>query len=320
MGHLNSMFILCADIGGTNSRFAVFKQAGSDLDLVDKVWIESTKVLSFKELLLNLSGTSLKDFFSKIDVVVIAGAGPVEDNSICSPPNLTWKIFRTDLDRYFKTAKQYIINDFLAQAYSSISKCGDEARLVKSGVKKDGAIAVVGAGTGLGKGYLVKTSSGYLGFPSEGGHAPFSSNSSSELDIVEFVKSKSGHKAVSWEEMCAGRSFSYFYEYFYKEVKSPSEVSALMCNGQADEVADIYSKIVGRMCRAFALEILSTGGIYIAGGVLAKNPYLLENANFQSEFLNSDTQRELLREIPIYLIDNEDSGLWGAAQFGLSHR
>ena len=128
-----------------------------------------------------------------------------------------------------------------------------------------------------------------------------------------------GREQISWEDVSAGKSFSYLHEFFYQKELSPAEVSTLMKSGQADLVSDMYASIMGRICRAFSLEILATGGIYIAGGVLAKNKSILENPKFESEFLNSYTQHELLKDMPIYLIDNEDSGLWGGAQYSLSH-
>lgn len=313
------MLILSADIGGTNSRFAVFSANSGDLSLLDSTWFKSKDVTSFQDLLTKLSNSPLSTYLNKIESIVIAGAGPVEKGEVCSPPNLPWKIFKSDLNLLFPKASKYLINDFLSQAYSSISKCGREAVTIKQGLKKEGAIGVIGPGTGLGKAYLNSLNGRYVGFPSEGGHAPFSPTNQDEFDFLLFVRTKLGREQISWEDVSAGKSFSYMYEYLYKKELRPAEVSDLIKSGEADLVLKMYARIVGRICMAFALEILATGGIYIAGGVLAKNRNVLEDSAFVEEFLNSDKQKELLKDIPIYLIHNEDSGLWGGAQYSLSH-
>lgn len=319
MGLIDTMLILSSDIGGTNSRFAVFEVHNFDLKLIESVWLKSSEVGSFKDLLTSLTMTSLSPYLSRIESCVIAAAGPVEKGEVCSPPNIPWKIFKSDLNLFFPNSENFIINDFLAQAYSSISKCGLEATVVKSGIKLDGSIAVIGAGTGLGKAYLNFVNAQYVGFPSEGGHAPFSPNSDVEYEYLKFLKAKLNREDISWEEVSAGRSFSYMYEFFYKKVGSPSEVSSLIKSKEVPLVVEMYAGTMGRICMAFALEVLATAGIYIAGGVLAKNKDILEHPRFQAEFLNSSTQKGLLTQIPIYLIDNEDSGLWGGAQFVLGH-
>jgi len=56
--------------------------------------------------------------------------------------------------------------------------------------------------------------------------------------------------------------------------------------------------------------------LYIAGGLAAQNPEMLAHANFRGEFLNSPTMAHILAKIPVLLIDNQDSGLWGAAFLG----
>ena len=51
----------------------------------------------------------------------------------------------------------------------------------------------------------------------------------------------------------------------------------------------------------------------------AKSPELLTHAAFAREFRTSKTMGKLLETIPVFLIQDEASGLWGAAFFGLQH-
>jgi glucokinase len=56
-------------------------------------------------------------------------------------------------------------------------------------------------------------------------------------------------------------------------------------------------------------------GLYVAGGVAARTPVLLTHPAFEKEFRNSDTLSGLLANIPVSLIRDENSGLWGGAVF-----
>jgi glucokinase len=71
------------------------------------------------------------------------------------------------------------------------------------------------------------------------------------------------------------------------------------------------------VCRNYALETLSLGGLYIAGGVAARTPELITHEIFATEFRSSPTMSKILEKIPVFLITNEESGLWGAALLGL---
>jgi glucokinase len=94
----------------------------------------------------------------------------------------------------------------------------------------------------------------------------------------------------------------------------PREVTARL-TPQSETLA-WAAKFYGRVCRDYALEVLALGGLYIAGGVAARNPEILTHENFRNEFMGSSTMGHLLANIPVFLIDNQDSGLWGAAFLG----
>ena len=52
----------------------------------------------------------------------------------------------------------------------------------------NGPKAMIGAGTGMGHGYLVKTGKYYEVFPSEGGHADFAPQSDLEWEYFKYVQ------------------------------------------------------------------------------------------------------------------------------------
>ena len=66
-----------------------------------------------------------------------------------------------------------------------------------------------------------------------------------------------------------------------------------------------------------ALKSLARGGVYLAGGIAAKNLALFQNGIFLDSFVNKGRFAGLLRSIPVYVIACEEIGLFGAAQLGV---
>lgn len=309
--------ILAADIGGTNSRFAHFQtDQNGTLTLVSTKWLPTSEADSFSHLLaqLCLNGCTLPP--NEADIAVIAVAGPVERGMYCAPPYITWDIdlARKENENVFQQA--FLINDFVAQAYACRSPVGKSARLILPGeIVADGAIGVLGAGTALGKATLVPASgNGFLALPSEGGHAYFPFISPREFVFQEFYQEKSGQKHITGNLVVSGRGLRYLHWFLSGEDLEPLEVTARL-TPQSETLA-WAAKFYGRVCRDYALEVLALGGLYIAGGVAARNPEILTHENFRNEFMGSSTMGHLLANIPVFLIDNQDSGLWGAAFFG----
>jgi glucokinase len=79
------------------------------------------------------------------------------------------------------------------------------------------------------------------------------------------------------------------------------------------ETLEWFARFYGRACRNFALETLSRGGLYIAGGVAAKNPEIVRHDSFKNEFMDSAAMNHVLAKLPVFLLNDQNSGLWGAA-------
>ncbi|MBM9518479.1 glucokinase [Desulforhopalus vacuolatus] len=309
--------ILAADIGGTNSRFAHFEiNQHNTLTLVNTEWLPTAGAESFSQLLDQLQNSNFTLKPDQADIAVIGAAGPVEHERYCAPPYIPWAI---DLDADLGTnafRQSILINDFVAQAYACRSPVGKAARRILDGrIDARQTVGVLGAGTALGKAFLIPiTRVDFLAVPSEGGHATFPFISQREFSFQEFYREKSGLQHITGNLVVSGRGLRYIHWFLTGEELEPKEVSAGFT--AESETLAWAAKFYGRICRNFALEAMTRGGVYIAGGVAAKNPELLTHENFRAEFLDSPTMGRLLAEIPVFLLENQDSGLWGAAFHG----
>ena len=306
--------ILSADIGGTNSRFAHFTiNTDGKLSLVESVWLKTTEAGSFPELIDNLKKSVFGLKPDGADIVVMAVAGPVEDKVKSNPPLIAWDIDLSDAEEEFGFKRCILINDFIAQAFACRSPIAEAAEKILPGSPApDAATAVIGAGTGLGKAVIMgNREGGYIAFPSEGGHTNFPFVSEREIAYQRFLLKERNDQYITGNTVVSGQGLSYLHQFLTGRKLEPSEVVQEF--PQYPETLEWASRFYARVCRNYVLETLAMGGLYIAGGVAAKSPELLTHPAFEQEFRSSDTLSALLAKIPVSLIRDENSGLWGGA-------
>jgi glucokinase len=311
--------ILAADIGGTNARFAAFAADGEGvLSLLGTCWLSTAQSASFPELAARLDREGGLPFSgSAADVVAVAIAGAVEEGGRSAPPNIAWNL---DLGRdapVLGWKRWALLNDFAAQAYACRTAVMDRAEVILPGrPNPDGVVAVVGAGTGLGKAALLPDGrGGWVPLSTEAGHGLFPFANEDELEFWRFVRRATGRSQVIGDMVCSGSGLTLLHRFLAGEDRSPEEVAA--CFEPDCATLEWFARFLGRACREFALQTVSLGGLVVAGGVAARNPAVVRHPAFAAEFRDSETHAALLARIPVRLSADQDAGLWGAAQAGV---
>ncbi len=310
--------ILAADIGGTSSRFASFSaDAAGLLRHESSQWIKTGDVDSFDDLMARLRESPFPLDPGEADGAVIAVAGPVEGGTRSAPPNISWKIDLAQSAARAGLGKAALINDFIAQAFATLSPIASAAEEILPGrAAEGGVVGVIGAGTGLGHAALVPAGGGdYVAVPSEKGHAAFSLSSPREQEFQEFLLRQTGEPYPTGDTVVSGRGLRLIHHFLTGEDLSPEEVTPLLT--PSSETLLWAARFYGRACRDYVLTVLARGGLYIAGGLAVRTPELVKSEAFAAEFRSSSKMADLLAEIPVHLISDEESGLWGAAQYAL---
>jgi glucokinase len=227
----------------------------------------------------------------------------------------------------------FLANDFEVIGYG-LSRI-DQKNLVtiKSGQEQlHGHKAIIGAGTGFGKCIMVWNTplNRYVPVTSEGGHADFPPLNQRELDFVKYIqKYEDWSCTISWEDVLSGNGIQRIYHFLRnsnhadtinKQVSvhgpAPDEIfKARLLDHYCWETFEWYTAFYARCAKDFALDSLALGGIYIGGGIAAKNLPLFELPAFKNEFLNCGKQQELLKQIPIHVITDYNVSLYGAAEY-----
>ena len=206
---LNSDFdfeqvILAGDIGGTNTNLALVGRKKDKFTIIMKSTSKSPEVVSLINPIREViaEGKS-KNPGLKIDRCCISAAGPVENN-FCQLTNCSWAINGEEIGKAVN-AETIIINDFMAIGYGIPTLDVDDTSQITrlpctdgTFPKPEGDIKIaVGAGTGLGVGYLIARDGKYRAYPSEGGHSNFAEFDDETRELKQYVIKKKNLTATS---------------------------------------------------------------------------------------------------------------------------
>ena len=348
--------VLIGDIGGTNIRLKLIKLT-SDINIapiIIKAEYKSTFLFESLEYL-------LKDFISKLaetnkpQFAVLGIPGPVEDNQLITLPNIPhWKLENGDVLGEKLGIKKFIfLNDFVCNGYAiqtNLKENVDYLKLNNVNGIKDGPKLMIGPGTGLGMGFLLKNKNDkyYIIGSSEGGGQDFAAKSEFLMKLKNFIRDEVGLGNVSIGKMCSGRSLIPIYKFLYKfgdennqkftrDEELGRKIDYFKSYKQVNRVGEInmeitknglnggcelcrhtlllFTEIFAEIAGDLALFTVPTSGVYLMGGITRIiTPLILNNTIFLEHFKNKDLFWFLLQKLPIYLVQNKDIGLVGATE------
>lgn len=319
-------YILAADIGGTNARFALFNLHNKELKLLRESTYKTKDYPSLNSLLSKFGGED----FNKIKSLCIGVAGPVNKGKV-KGTNFAWIIDENDIIEKTNIGSVSVINDLEATAYGIGLVATEDFISIKKGTSSPGNLAIISPGTGLGEAGLYWNGSFYQPFASEGGHCDFSPRNEMDLKLWRFLHEKYGH--VSWERLISGSGIVNIYQFlkssyrieepkWFQERLLNEDPAVLISNCAKEktyaiciETIDLFVRFLAIEAAQLALKFKATGGIFIGGGILPKILEIVDKQKFQQEFVNSNRMNSLLELIEVKIIFNEQTAIYGAAYY-----
>ena len=319
-------FVLGGDVGGTHTNIAIAGTKDGETTLLYSAHFESQKLASLVPAIRQALEYGRERYGIEVDRGIVGVAGAVTDCRRAKLTNLSWEVDAEKIKRETGLGEFRIMNDFQIVGYGIESLVDGDFYQAKGGESRQHETrAVIGAGTGLGKSILVFDGKRHVPIPSEGGHADFPAIDQFDLLLADYIRGGRVTSA-SYEDLLSGRGIERIYE-FLREKRGKTEKTEVV-EGAEERAALIskyrgtdplcretfrqYAKYYGRCAKNFVLETLATGGLYIAGGIAAKNREIFVSPEFLGEFLNTEKQRGLLEKTPVYVIVNYDVSLYGA--------
>ena len=328
------MTLLAGDIGGTKTELALFSPQAGPRKPLARAEFPSGNYPSLEAIVRQFLDQT-KSPAGQLDRACFAVAGPVIAGH-AKITNLTWTVDLSNLQRELNLEDVILMNDLQAIALAVPILTKEELSSLNEGEPiQGGAIAVIAPGTGMGMAFLTWDGTRYQAHPSEGGHADFAPSSAVQTGLLQYLQQRFPH--VSVERVCSGRGLPNIYDYLRDtgyEPESP-EVAAVLASAQdrapiivehaldttnpcalCAATLELFIDIFGAAAGNLALNILSTGGFYLAGGIPPRILPVLQNGRFMQAFVYKGRLSDLLAHMPVRVILSR-AALLGAANHGL---
>ena len=317
--------ILAGDIGGTNARLAFFEMTNGNFRVVSSSVFPSREYATLDEIVVKfVESSSIRP-----DAACFGIAGPVQQGHV-KASNLPWLIDGQRLANEIKLKHAVLINDLEANAWGIAGlEPKDFVALNPVEGTPVGNQAVIAAGTGLGEAGMYWDGQRHHIFACEGGHTDFAPRNELEIELLGYLASRFEH--VSYERIVSGPGLVNVFE-FLRDTKrgtvpawlteemqhgAPAAISraalagtCLLCVQALDLFVSIYAAEAGNL----ALKLMSTGGVYLGGGISPKILPKLQKSSFMLDFAGKGRMQRLLESIPVKVIVNDQTALMGAAR------
>jgi glucokinase len=320
----NNLTHISVDVGGTNTRIQT-ETGGHKSDIFKRVIKTKTDLYAF-------IGKIVKG--RVFDKCVIGFAGVVEQFDKVEVTN--WE---TDRIIYLNeliscglpSGNTLMVNDMELAGYGLIEHYENKSCLevlydpeVKDSSENTRCI-LMAPGTGFGTSGVIigKNHNFYDTIPSEFQHILVSPINEKHAQIIDFISAKINTKA-NYEDIVSGQGLENVYEalcnavYDTKHQPLSAGEIAEKALGSSDKICiealDIFYLYTAKLAKAAALFFRPFGGIFLCGSNNIRNFDFIKQNGFVNEFLNNRVRDQILKMIPIYLIDDEDinisGGLW----------
>lgn len=306
---------LVADVGGTNTRIALFDEDKGEfratsgyrnadhgnLDQVISCWLDTL------------------DEPTPQRACIAAAAPPAGDQ--VKMTNIGWSFSRSGLARQFGIKNFSWLNDFEANAYSLPHLAPENLEQINTGSRHEQAtLATVGPGTGLGGATLRWLNGMPIACDGEPGHAGLSPTTELELEVFRILLPEFGN--IYAELLVSGAGLVRLYRAIARvngqaaQDLSPADVSSRGMDASDQlcvEALETFCAFLGSVCGDFVLQNGAYGGVYIAGGIIPRMIPFLRNSAFMTRFCAKGAMHEHLAAVPVQVITSAQPGLIGAA-------
>ncbi|MEE8349775.1 MAG: glucokinase [Acidobacteriota bacterium] len=322
--------ILAGDMGGTKSHLALFMIEDGNLQLLIQKTYQSRDFSGAEEVVRTFL-SSQRDSLAKdpLETACLGVACPIVGER-CKTPNLPWVIDAAVIRKTVGLRKVLLINDLEANGLGIPILSEDEFVILQEGNPQvEGNAALISAGTGLGQAFLFRQGKVLHSVASEGGHADFAPRNELEMELLRYLLVKTPH--VSYERVLSGAGLFNIY-CFLRDTdrgEEPSWLKERLEQGdpgaeisraalaEEDELCvrslDLFVSIYGAEAGNLALKTKAVGGVYVGGGIAPKIINKLKDGTFIQAFRDKGRLAQLMESLPVKVILNPDTALYGAA-------
>ncbi len=329
---MSETLVLAGDIGGTKSNLAFFRGAPNAPEPVAERSYQNREFAGLAEVVgrfIAESGLSAASACFGVAGAVVAGASHL--------PNLGWQLSETGLVRDLGLKSVSLINDLEANALGIATLAPEQFFTLNPGQPRPaGNQALIAAGTGLGMAMLIRGGGHDRVLASEGGHMDFAPRGEEQIALLHHLAARHGH--VSVERVVSGPGLANIYgflkargedepDWLAERFETNADRSAVIAQaGLTGETAicvkalDLFLSAYGAAAGNLALMALATGGLYLGGGIAPRLIEAFPASGFMAAFAEKGRFAGLLAEIPVHILLEPKTALFGAANQALRRR
>ncbi len=323
------MELLAGDIGGTNTRLAIFQTGdGATFEAISEQIFPSRDFQTLEQIL----KTFLQAEQTDVTRACFGIAGPIIDQT-CDATNLPWRISAASIRNEFGFQNCWLLNDLEANAWGIGALAEEDFHTLNTGQPgRMGNASIISAGTGLGEAGLYWDGQIHRPFSSEGGHTDFSPSNRLEFDLHAYLAEQYGH--VSWERLVSGPGLENIHAFLRHYHTSHGTRMAAAEDKSIGQPPRPFQKLpwqstIQSANRHWIYSSPSTPGkpptmplrswpgmvCSLGGGIAPKILPRLQQADFLQAFFNKGRMRHLVEAMPLRVILNDKAALLGAARY-----
>ena len=322
---------LVADIGGTNARFGWLAEGSSTVAHVATLSVtahagpaEAARAY-LAQLAEVLGAHAVVPRAAALAVATAVGQDQV------SLTNSGWAFSRRAAQNDLGLDALLVLNDFEALALSlprlgtaQVRPITTPGATVAAASEVDGAengaLAVIGPGTGLGVAGLLPTRHGWMAVPGEGGHATLAAGDDFEAALLAAVRCDFPH--VSAERLLSGIGLPVLHGAVARVLGHAGvsltagdivERGLAGTDAACQRTLDSFCALLGSFAGNVALVLGARGGVYIGGGIVPRLGETFFNSRFRECFEAKGRFQAYLQAVPTFLITDTLAALSGAA-------
>lgn len=319
---------LVADIGGTNARFGYVQGPGAPVSHIRVLPVRdhegpASAARAYLEVL-QADGLDLPSPRRAAFAVATVVHGDQIDMT-----NAAWSFSRRAVQDSLALDALLFLNDFEALALSLPRLGAAQLRAWDGQAPKSAqaaapgtVMAVIGPGTGLGVGAVLRTRDLWQALPGEGGHATLAPGDDFESAVLSAARRDFPH--VSAERLLSGIGLPVLHRSVAAALglaaEAPLPTEEIVRRGLSQECAacsralDLFCAMLGSFAGNVALTVGARGGIFIGGGIVPRLGERFFASEFRRRFESKGRLSEFVAAIPTYLITDTLVALAGATQ------
>lgn len=314
---------LAGDVGGTKTRLALFDVEAGRLAIRQEGTFKSAEHAGLAEVLKAFLPAPLP----ALEGAGFGVAGPVIGGRV-KTTNLPWEVDSRSLGTILGTPPALLLNDLEAMAWGIEALDPSEIHTLQEGIADpEGGAALIAAGTGLGQALLFRHEGRLIPRATEGGHSDFAPNDDASDTLLAWLRGGLGH--VSAERVASGIGLESLYDFHHQASRGgipphhppDGDRARILAESAGNRSCtsciqgfDLFLRCYGAEAGNLALKAGATAGLYVGGGIAAKNLRAMDDGRFILAFRAKGRYEDYMRNIPVKVLLNQAAPLLGAAR------